>query len=71
MDTKMEKEWKKSKKKTSHKNIFKNQLKMAKGITNIMAFSESRYFKICFWREKLDETSRSPISYCGIALNLH
>ena len=30
-----------------------------------MAFSKSRYFKVYFWREKLDETSRSHISYCG------
>ena len=30
----------------------------------IMAFSKSRYFKVYYWREKIDETSRNPISYC-------
>ena len=28
-----------------------------------MAFSKSRYFKVYFWREKLDETIKSHISY--------
>ena len=37
---------------------------MAQGITNIMALSKSRYLKV-FWWEKLDETSRSHIDYCG------
>ena len=33
MDSKMEKEWKNSNfKKNSHKNLFKNQLKMAQGM---------------------------------------
>ena len=58
MDSKMENEWKNSNlKKTSHKNLFKIQLKMAQDIENIMAVSNSRYFKVYFWREKLDETS--------------
>ena len=38
---------------------------MAFGMTNIMTFSKSRYYEVYFWRENLDETSRSPISYCG------
>ena len=43
MDSKMENEWKNSNlKKTSYKNLFKIQLKIAYGITNIMAFSKSR-----------------------------
>ena len=63
MDSKMEKEWKNSNsKKTSHKNLFKIQFVM----TNIVAFSESRYFKVYFWREKLDETRRSARSYCAM-----
>ena len=68
MDSKMEKEWKNSNlKKTSHKNLFKIQLKMAFGMTNIIAFTKSRYFKVYFWRENLDETSRTPIRYCAEA----
>ena len=64
MDIKMEKEWKNSNlKKTSHKNLLEIQLKMAFGMTNIMTFSKSRYLKVYFWRENLDETSTSPISY--------
>ena len=67
MDSKMEKEWKSSNlKKTRHRNLFKIQLKMAFGITNIKAISKIRYFKVYFWRENLDETRRCPISYCGI-----
>ena len=70
MDSKMEKEWKFSNlKKTSHKNLLKIQLKMAFGVTNIMAFSKNRYFKVYFWRENLDETNRCPISYCALRDN--
>ena len=65
MDSKMEKEWKFSNlKKTSHKKLLKIHLKMAFGVTNIMAFLKNGYFKVNFWRENLDETSRSPITYC-------
>ena len=39
---------------------------MGYGITHIMASSKSRYFKVYFWWEKLDETSRSPRSYCAL-----
>ena len=65
MDSKMEKEWKFSNlKKTSHKNILKIHLRMAFGIKIIMEYLKSRHFKVYFWRENLDETNRSPISYC-------
>ena len=67
MDNKMEKEWKNSNlKKNSHKNLLRIQLKVAFGMTNIMTFSKSGYFKVYFWQENLEKTSRSSISYCEI-----
>ena len=43
MDSKMEKEWRNSNlKKASHKNHFKNQLKMAFGMKNIMTSSKKQ-----------------------------